>query len=257
MQQLNDSSMMMGQIALARKSLDLGMGADAVYHLTQAQKLATQLQKESPELAVASTLRFNNKVYTFNNEYKDYLIPAVDDLFTVADYDAKVKRDPKKDGVAEDEAGIGRYQLALDIRNVQAGLKQASDLAKKGEVANARLALNSIYKGAAENSVVYEDPIWAVHDNLMVANALIKAKDFDGARFALQKAGKELGTLQQHDKYIEDAPMLKKMQTDISELHRTLRADDPNLLQQAGDKISGWLNSIRGVGDKHAAAAKK
>lgn len=251
-QQLNESSDMMGQIALARQSLDLGMDNDAIYHIGRAQKFATELQEKSPELAVTSTLRFNDKVYSFNNEYKDYLIPAVDDLFTVADFDTKIKRNPAKDKTAETETGVGRYQLALDIRNVQASLKEAKDLAEEGDVLKARMALNNVYKGAVESSLVYEDPIWTVHDNLMIANALIKEKDFKGARFALKKAESQLKTIQGYDKYESDQKALQKMSSEVEELHKTLQADDPGLLQKAGNKISGWLKDVRGIGKKHA-----
>jgi tetratricopeptide (TPR) repeat protein len=255
-QQLNESSDMMGQIALARQSLDLGMDDDAVYHLDHAQKLANELQAKTPELAVASTLRFNDKVYSFNNEYKDFLIPTVDDLFTVADFDAKIKRNPTKDKVSEKDAGIGRYQLALDIRNVQAALKSAKELTQKGDILEARLALNNVYKGAVENSIVYEDPIWTVHDNLMVANAMVKEKDYDGARFALKKAESELKTIESYDKYASDQPALKKLGEEVKALHATLRKDDPNILKKAGEKISAWLKDIRGIGDKHEAVKK-
>ena len=248
---------MMGQVALARQSLDLGLDEDAVYHIGRAQKLATRLQAKSPSLAVASTLRFNNKVYTFNNEYKDYLIPAVDDLFTVDDYDLKVKRNSKDDVVSEQEAGIARYQLALDIRNVQAALKSAKGLASKGDIDKALIALNNVYKGAVESSLVYDDPIWAVHDNLMVSNALIKEKDFDGARFALKRAQKELKTIEGYDKYVSDRPTLQKLQREIADLHKTLREDDPDLLQKAEDEIAGWLKDVRDIGGHHAVAKAK
>ncbi len=255
-QQLNESSDMMGEISLAKHALDLGFSKDAVYHIDQAQNFATQLQKKSPELAVSSTLRFNNKVYTFNNKYKDYLIPTVDDMFTVAEYDTKIKRNPKKDKIAEDQAGVGRYQLALDIRNVEGALSKSKELANDGKDLQARNELNNVYVGAVENSVVYDDPIWAVNDNLMVTNELIKEKDFRGARYALNKAGQELQTIRKTDKYKGDAKTLGTLQNDIAALHKTIRKDDPNMFIKAGDKISGLLKDVRGIGERHAAAQK-
>lgn len=250
--QLNKADEMMGQIALARKSLNIGMDKDASYHLAKAQDLASQLEKKSPEVATTSTLRYNDKVYSFNDKYKDYLIPAVDDLFTIKDYDAKLKSDVKKDRITEEDAGVGRYQLELDIRNVQEALKKSKEEAQKGEINKARNALNEVYKGAVENSVVYADPIWIVHDNLMVANAMIKDKDFNGARYALKKAQSELKTLQKHDDYADDSKTLKRLEKEAADLHESLGIDDPSLLQEAEDKISGWLKDVRGIGNKHA-----
>lgn len=260
LQQLNESSEMMGQIALARASLDLGMDDDALHHLKRAEKLAMALQKQSPEMAVTSTLRFGDQMYSFNNEYKDHLIPVVDDIFTVKDYDITVKRDPKKTKAAESDAGIERYQLSLNIDNVKAALNRATELTKKKEILSARTALNDIYKGAFESTAVYDNPIWAVHDNLMLANAMVKEKDYDNARFALKRAESGLKALQKHDDYAEDQKLFKRLEKEVHELHTALRKEDPNLLQKAGDDISSWLKNLRVSGkkyDKKAAAAKK
>lgn len=258
MQQLDESSGMLAQVALARKSLDLGMNDDAVLHINKALDVAAKLEKQSPALAVATTLRFGKQVYTFNNQYKDYLIPAVDDMFTVDDYDTRVthtgKNQQKKvtdEAVAN--AGISRYRLQLDIRNVDAALHSAKDFAQKGEIEHARLALNDIYTGAVETSAVYEDPVWAVHDNLMVANAMLRDKDYEGARFALKRADSGLKAIEKSGLAGDDAGALAGMQKEVTALRNTLRADNPDVLQKAGESISHWLESLRGIGAKHAA----
>lgn len=253
MQQLNESSDMMAQVDLAKRALDLGLGKDAVYHLNQATKYATELKKKSPEMITASTLRYNNKVFTFNNKYKDYLIPAVDDLFTVSDYNTKINRNPKKDKAAEEDTGIGRYQLALDIRNVESALNKSKQLATKGDVMLARHELNNLYKGAVENSMVYEDPIWAVNDNLMMTRALINEKDFDGARYALKKAAEELSTIKKADKYKGDAKTLATLESDINSLQQTIKKDDPGIVTKIGEKISHLLSKVQDIGKKHAS----
>lgn len=251
-QQLNEASDLMGQVNLVRRSLDLGLAQDAVYHIDNALKLADTLQQKSPELAVVSTLRFNGKVYTFNNKFKDYLIPAVDDMFTVNDLDVKLKKNPKQDDVDALADGVGRYQLAVDIRNVEGALTTAKDLAQKGDLPKARAALNDIYKGAVESSQVYDDPIWVLEDNLVVANTLIKDRDFDGARFALKKAETELKSIRTVDKYAADSAVLEQMGGEIAQLRTTIREDDPSWLQSAGDRISTWLRDIRDIGHKSA-----
>ncbi|MCB9072273.1 MAG: YfdX family protein [Bdellovibrionaceae bacterium] len=251
LQQLNESSEMLGQVTMARKALDLGFNKDAVYHIRQAQDFAIELKSKSPELAVASTLRFNNKVYTFNNKYKDYLIPAVDDLFTLNDYDVKINH--KKPEVVEDDLGIGRFQVKLDVRNVQSALNEAISLAQKGNIEKARIALNNIYKGAIEDSVVYEDPMWTVNDNLMASSQLIKEKDYNGARFALDKASFAVKTIEKNNKYTTDTSALKKLDQEITDLNESLRKKDPTILERAEDKISVWLKEVRDLTAKHAA----
>ena len=249
--QLNKADNMMGQIALARKSLEIGLDKDASYHIAKAQDMASQLQKESPEIITTSTLKYNDKVYNFNDKYKDNLIPAVDDLFTIRDYDAKLKGDVKKDKVTEKNVDVARYQLELDIRNVQKALKEANEDARKGEINEARDALNEIYVGAVENAVVYQDPIWTVRDNMMVANEMLKANDFKSARYALKKAESELKTISKQDEYAADSKTLKRLEKEASDLHKSLSKSDPSLLQKAENTISGWLKDVRDIGNKH------
>ena len=249
--QLSKADKMMGQIALARKSLEIGLDQDASYHIAKAQDMASQLQKESPEIITSSTLRYNDKVYNFNDKYKDNLIPAVDDLFTIRDYDAKLKGDVKKDKITEEKVDVARYQLELDISNVQTALKMSKKEAQKGEIDKARNALNDIYKGAVENAVVYQDPIWAVQDNMMVAKAMLKDKDFNGARYALKKSQSELKTISKQDSYATDSKTLKRLENEASDLHESLSKSDPSLLQKAENTISGWLKDVRDIGNRH------
>ena len=253
-QEMKESEKMMGQVNLARRALDLGLKNDAVDHIAKARQIAGELENKSPQLTVASTLRAGGKVYTFNNEYKDYLIPVVDDVFTTANYDLLVKSNPSKDKVAERDTETGRFRLALDIRNVENSLDQAKTFAQEGKIKESSAALNDMYKGAVETVVAYDDPITAVHDNLMASSSMIKKKDFDGARYALKDAEKELTTLEKSGLYSSDSATVKRLEKEISTLHASLSNKDPSVLQKAEKAISGWMKDIRNM--KHDDPAK-
>jgi hypothetical protein len=247
-EQLKEASEMVGQVDLARHALDLGMNHEAIEHIRKARLLSDKLKERSPELLVASTLRAGDKVYTFNNEYKDYLIPVVDDLFTTEDFNVMVKSNPSKDKAAENMVGVGRYSLALDIRNVSKALNDAAQMARDSKLAAAREALNNIYIGAVETSVAYEDPIWAVHDNLMASQAMITDQDYDGARFALKNAEKGLSAIEKSGQYSENSDTIKILKEEVVGLQYSLEKKDPTISQKAEQAISGWLKDIRSIG---------
>lgn len=251
-EQMKEASMMMGQVGLARDALNIGMNEEAANHITKARQLAATLEEKAPELSVASTLRAGGKVYTFNNEYKDYLIPVVDDLFTTDDYDILVKPNPSNDKVAEKVAEVGRYRLTLDIRNVAKALDQAHSYALDGKIMEARIALNNMFLGAFETAVAYEDPIWSVHDNLMASYAMILNKDYAGARFALKDAGKALKTIEKSGNYAANSETIKRLEQEVSALHESLKIKNPPLIQKAEKTISGWLKDIRQIGHQNA-----
>ena len=254
--QVKETSAMMGQVNLARHALDLGMNKDAADHIAKAREIAGKLEKQSPELSVASTLRAGNKVYTFNDDYKDYLIPVVDDLFTTGDYNVMVKAHKQKDEVAENDVETGRFKLSLDIRNVEKALDQSGSLASAGKISQARTALNGIYVGAVETAEAYEDPLWAVQDNLRASHSMILNKDYDGARYALKDAEKELKAIKTVDKYSGDSGTIIRLEKEISTLNDSLSSKDPTAIQKAEKTVSGWLNDVRNIGHNTSDSAK-
>lgn len=245
--QVREGSEMLGQIDLVRSSLDLGFTDDALDHIQQAQKLAAELKKQSPDLFVASTLKVGDKIYTFNEEFKHYLVPVVDNRFTYTDYNMKVKIDPSKDQISEKDASVERYMLSLDLRNVEAALERAKTFTEEDKLIDATLALNSVFDGAFENFVNYTDPIWAVHDNLIASQAMVIDENYDGARFALKTAEKELKAVEKSNIYPEDSNTLAVMKGEVIALQTMLRDRDPTILQKTEKSISKWLKNIRNI----------
>lgn len=237
-EQLKSGNLVIGDISMALMALDYGAVDIAKKDVAEALKLAIALEKGAPEIKSKETMSFGKLSHEHEGQAKDFYIPIVDDSFMVHGLETRGKAtDPK---VRETDAVMVHTHVSLDVRKAVSGLTEAKTALESGQSAQAEDALNSILKAAVGNEVAVADPLHTVHDNLVLAENLLREKRYDAARFALTYARKGLGDYNflVHDP--ERKQHVGQMQKDIDTLSEQLNKDDPTTLQKAGATVKGW-----------------
>lgn len=236
---------MMGHVNLASVALETGLPEAASEHIQKAEKLAVQLEREAPTVVSQRHFKYGKLSYSVNDRVTDYYVPIVDDVFLVSDYEETFHAFENADRDATD-AGIVEVTISADLREVKKALVEAKAKIAAKKFGEANTALRDIFKHSIREERIIDEPIWAVHDNLVLAQNLIREKHYDGARFALQHARTNLGKLEKGKSDEKTKAEFKKMSGEIENLEADLRTQDPTLSQRADAIFSSWRRSVTG-----------
>jgi hypothetical protein len=241
-EQLRNGSLMIGHVSLALMALEHGVLDVAGKDVDQALKLARTLEKSVPEFKSKDTLRFGKLTHEEESTIRVFYIPVVDESFMVHDLDA---RGGKREKIRETDAKLVHAHVSLDIRKAVSGLTDAKAALKKNDAKAAENALTGILSAAVADEVIVSDPLHVTHDNLILAENLLREKRYDAARYALKYASKGLDDYgsRLHDPARKQH--VERMQRDIDELSEQLRKEDPTTLQKAGDTVKGWGATVK------------
>jgi hypothetical protein len=234
---------MMGQINLAAVALDTKLPEAARANLDRASALAAQLEGTAPEVQSKTQLKYGKVSYNFENQAKNYYVPIVDDLFLLSDYKSTFHAWKSRSDIDETDAGVVLVTVSADLREIQKALDDAKTKLDAKEFAAAGAALNSIYADAIVDEVAVTDPLWAVHDNLALAQNLIREEHYKAARFALQHARKELAKLEKQRP--EDTGSIQQLDASIAKVEGELRQKDPSLTQRIDGTVASWMTTVR------------
>jgi hypothetical protein len=234
---------MMGDINLAALSLDMELPVAARDHLDRASSLVAQLERMAPELDSETRLKYGKLSYDVVDEAKDYYVPIVDDVLLVSDYEPTFHAWRDRVDISEVDAGAVLVTVRADLRKIEAALGEAREKLDARQYAAAAGALNDIYKASIVEEVVITDPLWAVHDNLALAQNLIREEQFDSARFALEHARSELAKLKKEEP--ADAGRIEKLDASVVEVEQQLAKNDPTLTQRARNSIASMMSTVR------------
>lgn len=240
LQQLRSGNLMLGHISLALMALDYGAADMAEADVAEALKLATALEKGAPEVKSKETVTFGKLSHEHEGKTKNFYIPIVDDSFMVHGLEKRGKAEDSK--LRETDAVTVHTHVSLDVRKAISGLTEARTALKSGEFSKAEDALNGILDATVGREVVVTDPLNTVHDNLVLAENLLREKRYDAARFALKYASKGLDDYARHG---VDKAHAEQLQKDIDALSEQLRKEDPTVLQKSADTVKGWVTDVK------------
>lgn len=242
-EQLRNGNLMIGHISMALMAIDYGATDIAKTDVAEALKLATALEKGAPEVKSKETMSFGKLSHEHEGKSKNFYIPIVDESFMVHGLETRGKaKDPK---VRETDAVMVHTHVSLDVRKAVSGLTEAQAALKNGEPAKADAALTGILEAAVGSEVAVTDPLHTVHDNLVLAENLLREKRYDAARFALKYAKKGLGDYVFLVHHTDQKQHAEQLQKDIDTLSEQLRKEDPTALQKSGDTVKGWAKDVR------------
>lgn len=241
-EQLRYGSLMIGHVSLALMAIEHGVFDVAGKDVDDALKLARSLERDAPEFKSRDTVRFGKLIHEEERTVRVFYIPIMEEDFMVHDLDARAG---KRGKVRETDAKLVHAHISLDIRKAIGGLTDArAALAKKDPVA-AEAALNGVLSAAVTEETVVSDPLHAAHDNLVLAENLLREKQYDAARFALKYARKgfeDYGARVHEPARKQHAEQMRK---DIDELSERLRKEDPSALQKAAGTVKGWAVKVK------------
>ncbi len=239
-EQLRSANLMLGRISLALMALDHGAVDIAKADVAEALKLATALEKGAPEVKSKETVSFGKLSYELEGKTKNFYVPIVDDSFMVHGLEKRGKAKDSK--LRETDAVTVHTHVLLDVRKAVSGLTEAKAALESGEPSKAGKALNGILNAAIGSEVAVTDPLQTVHDNLVLAENLLREKRYDAARFALKYARKGLGDYARHG---DEKAHAEQLQKDIDGLSEQLRKEDPTVLQKSADTVKGWVAAVK------------
>lgn len=241
-EQLRNSGLMIGRMSLALMALEHGVLDAAGKDLDEALSLARTLEKSVPEFKSKDTLRFGKLTHEEESTTRVFYIPIVDESFMLHGFD---KSAGKREKIRETDAKLVHAHVSLDIRKAVSGLTDAKAALSKKDVKAAETALAGILSTAVTNEVSISDPLIVAHDNLILAENLLREKSYDAARFALKYAKEGFDHYGSKARDPARKQHAERMQKDIDALSETLRKEDPTTLQKAGDTIKGWGTNVK------------
>jgi hypothetical protein len=234
---------MMGHINLAAVALDTSLPDAAREHLERASALAAQIDEVAPQLQSKTQFKYGKVSYEFEDHAKNYYVPIIDDLFLLSDYKSTFHAWKSRTDIDETDAGVVLVTVRADIREIEKGLQEAEKKLDAKEFAAAGEALNDIYEDAIVDETEITDPLWAVHDNLALAQNLLREENYDSARFALRHARKELGKLKKERP--ADTESIQKLDASIAKVEGELEQKDPSLTQRIDRTVASWMTTVR------------
>jgi hypothetical protein len=241
-EQLRNGSLMIGHMSLALMALENGVLDVAGKDVDEALKLARNLEKSVPEFKSRDTLRFGKLTHEEESTARVFYIPIVDESFMVHGLDT---RGGKREKIRETDAKMVHVHVSLDIRKAISGLMDAKAALKKQDATAAEKALNGIMSAAVADEVIVSDPLHVAHDNLILAENLLREKRYDAARFALKYARKGFDDYGSRVHDPAQKQHAEQMQKDIDALSEQLRKEDPTTLQKAADTVKGWGATVK------------
>ncbi|MDZ4140807.1 MAG: hypothetical protein HOP24_00760 [Sideroxydans sp.] len=241
-EQLRNGSLMIGHVSLALMALEHGILDVVGKDVDAALELARTLEKSAPEFESKDTMRFGKLTHKVESTTRVFYIPIVDESFMVHGLDT---RGGKREKIRETDAKMVHTHVSLDVRKAVSGLTDAKVALEKKDTKVVEEALNGILSAALVNEVIVSDPLHVAHDNLILAENLLREKRYAAARFALKYARKgfdDYGS-QVHDP--AQKQHAERMQKDIDALSEQLRKEDPTTLQKSRDTVKGWAAKVK------------
>lgn len=237
------SHKMMGHVNLAELALDVSLGDEALNQLQKAKKIASQLQAEAPQVVSSTQYKYGKLTYKFEDQTKHYYVPVIDDLFLLSEYQETHHTFGGED-LEEIDAGVVEVTISADLREVLRALADAEAKIGAKDIPGARIALSNIFKNSITDEEVVRDPVWAVHDNLALAQNFAQDGNYDAARLALGHAAKRLKELEKNSKDATATADFKSMHGEVTKLQADLRKNDPSLPQRVRDRVSTWMERM-------------
>ena len=242
---IKQTKIMLAHVNLASVAIELSRYKLAKEHIITALNIANTLNPQS-FLSIGDTrLRYGKITYEIEGKEQEFYLPYQGEKFSIERVRTLIGR-IEPDRIKKTDANVVHSRISLDLFEIRKALEMALTLIEKENYNDTLIALRDVYKGALYEEKEIKYPLWAVHDNLKLAESLIIQKDYIGARFALESAfdaldnfKKEAGERNRSDEIIE-------LQEQMTLLRKELQKMDPSIKQTTIEKFGRLAGTVRG-----------
>jgi hypothetical protein len=237
-----EAATMMGHVGIASIALSYNITDEAANNVQQALTIAQKLERQTVQLN-ADNLKFGKlKYHSASGTSQDYWLPVMNNSFIVSDLDSEYLKS-KQPKAAEEDAQVINTNVLLNVKQVTDSLEKAATAISAKNYGDAQAALSNAEQSTFTDQIISELPLATARDNLGLARALVKSKDYDGASFALNHA-KDALTEYQQTADSGKASQSKQLQTEISALQSEIAKDKPSVIASAERHIDNWMHKI-------------
>lgn len=231
-QDIDESAIVLGRIGVAKLALVHGLKGEARANIKSAIDAAQGLRPNTPKFSMAFGLL---SYKTSSGEGRSF-VPLVGGAFSARMLDEKLL----KSGATKTEltdAEVTHAQVGINGDAVKAGLQKSEEALRRGQGDAALAVLNGITDAALTPSETAQGTLQLARDSLMLAQQLLKDRDFRAAAFAAGHAREALSAAADTDSVLK------------------AKAADTNKAIKGLDDLGDSIRSGRTLGQKSPEAA--
>jgi len=236
---------MLSYINLAYIEIDMGKYGRAVSDARSAQVAASQLETNSPTFVTESKLKYGKLTYDIKGQEVNYYVPDSAGAFVIHDYDGFLTN-TSSDNVIERDARMVNASLDVDLRQANKALSFAVNDLQNERYNSARVELAELHQGALTGETDIENPVWSIHDDLRLTQALLDMKQYSSAQFSLEHAREQLDIYKNIASEPDNADIIRKLDNEIVAMEMRLQGKSPVSAQKAEREINMWIHTVDG-----------
>lgn len=229
----------------ARISLALKDTKAAVKHIQRAKQFTKAIINNAPKAALETAHIYSGRfTYTYDAKYKEHYFPIGDKLVEWKE----LREGPfwaKDKGIAVKDVELVYLAFEVNPEATMLTLNEAETLIAQGEDASAQAKLGQLVRDIVKVQKVEQLPLQKVRDNIALTRYFIKAKNYDAARYALNRARDGLKETEKDKRYKNNAPRFAKLREEINHFTKMLDKKDPTFLQKAEETLKEWWDELK------------
>jgi len=239
----------MEQVNNARLAISLKQPDSARQDVTQARNTLALIKAARTDRESFNDVPAGRMTYDTNTDYKYHYFPI--EIWTeVLKSDGKTNGSNQPLWASTDlvVTDVDVVYLTLDLRgdNVEPYLNKADQALAKGDLKDADTQLAKLINAVATVQSRKPDSTDKARNNLTLARHFIAARNYDGARYALQHADADLNDIQDSENYKIHRQDIIAMRKAVHHLQESVAKKDPTLLDQADATLSKWWDDLTG-----------
>lgn len=227
-------------INLARMAIALKDKAEAQMHINEARKITSSFTGNVKSERVQAG-RFT---YEYNKDTEDYYYPIAGGMVERKDIATGPFWSDRK-GIAVKNAEAAYVTLDINPDEITKHLNEAEQALNKDDFKEANDDLAALAKDAVNVENAQDLPLVKAQDNLALSRYFLRAKNYDGARYALKHAEDAIDKLDRDDAYNQYDRRISAMKSELKTLNATLEKRDPTALDKAEAKIGEWWTEMK------------
>lgn len=231
------------RVALAMNNKEL-----AQQHIVQARAMNAIVTSAQTEQRHVAHVEAGRVVYTFDTEHKYNYFPI--DLRAVEFKEVSDGPLWAKNSLAVTDAEFVYLTLDLSNDKAESYLAAAEVAIAAGDLKQAQVKLGALTDAVVTIDAKVALPLDKARDNIGIAQNFVKAKNYDGARYALTHADEALDAMRQDDTFKTQRPAIIAMRQEITELRDIITRKDPTLLQKTGVQLDKWMKEVKSWASK-------
>lgn len=226
------------RVAIAMKDVKV-----ARQHIAQARSMLMILKGGDSERRRLSNVQAGRVVYEYDADYKYHYFPIQTNAIQVK----HLSDGPMwaKNSLAVSDADV--VYLTLDLSGDAAAmyLDKADTALNSNALKDASNQLAHLTESVVTVDSRASMPGDKARDNIALVRSFVRAKNYDGARYALKHADEALDEMQRSDVYKTYHQDIALMRKDVAALQMVITKKDPTMLQEADTKLTKWWTELK------------